>query len=93
MVISNSNLKPKCKEKINGACRLHNLHCSYPKCEDLGKTYGGYVIEEPKWIELTIDEILEIGRELGKKCRLGGNPNIDLDYAKAVSDKLREKNT
>jgi len=26
---------------------------------------------------MTDEQILAIGRELGKKCRLGGNPNID----------------
>lgn len=24
-----------CTEKIDGNCPLHNLHCSYPKCEEL----------------------------------------------------------
>jgi hypothetical protein len=29
------SIKPKvCKEKINGSCPLHNLHCAYPKCEE-----------------------------------------------------------
>ncbi len=23
-----------CKEKINGSCPHHNLHCAYPKCEE-----------------------------------------------------------
>jgi hypothetical protein len=27
------------------------------------------------------------------KCKLGGNPNIDFDYARAIEAKLREKNT
>ena len=33
---------------------------------------------------MTDEEILAIGKELGKKCRLGGNPNIDFDYARAI---------
>lgn len=33
---------------------------------------------------LTDEEIMEIGRELGLKCRLGGNSNIDFDYARAI---------
>jgi hypothetical protein len=33
---------------------------------------------------LTDEEIVAIGRELGIKCKLGGNPNIDFDYARAI---------
>ena len=33
---------------------------------------------------LTEEQIMAIGRELGLKCRLGGNPNIDFDYARAI---------
>lgn len=33
---------------------------------------------------LTDEQIMEIGKELGLKCRLGGNPNIDFDYARAI---------
>jgi hypothetical protein len=33
---------------------------------------------------LTDDQIMKIGRELGMKCRLGGNQNIDFDYARAI---------
>lgn len=46
-----------------------------------------------QWVGLTDEEILSIGKELGMKCRLGGNPNIDFDYAHAIEAKLREKNT
>ena len=35
-------------------------------------------------IPMTDDQILAVGKELGKKCRLGGNPNIDFDYARAI---------
>jgi hypothetical protein len=42
---------------------------------------------------LSDEEIMAIGRELGVKCRLGGNPNIDFDYARAIEAKLKEKNT
>ena len=45
-----------------------------------------------EWVGLTPDEIMEIGRELGLKCRLGGNPNIDFDYANAIEAKLKSKN-
>lgn len=38
----------------------------------------------PKRKPLTDDEIMQIGRELGKRCRLGGNPSIDFDYARAI---------
>jgi hypothetical protein len=43
-------------------------------------------------VGLTEEEVLAIGRELGLKCRLGGNPNIDIDYAQAIEAKLKEKN-
>ena len=33
---------------------------------------------------LTDEHIFAIGKELGLKCRLGGNPNIDIDYARAI---------
>jgi hypothetical protein len=33
---------------------------------------------------LTDEQIFAIGKELGLKCRLGGNPNIDIDYARAI---------
>ena len=45
------------------------------------------------WVGLTQDEVLAIGKELGLKCKLGGNPNIDFDYAEAIEAKLKEKNT
>ena len=45
-----------------------------------------------EWVGLTDEEIMAIGRELGLKCRLGGNSNIDFDYARAIEAKLREKN-
>lgn len=46
-----------------------------------------------EWEGLTGGEIMAIGKELGVICRLGGNPNIDFDYARAVEAKLKEKNT
>ncbi len=33
---------------------------------------------------LTDEQIMAIGKELGLKCRLGGNQNIDFDYARAI---------
>jgi chromosome segregation ATPase len=33
---------------------------------------------------LTDEQIYAIGKELGLKCRLGGNTNIDIDYARAI---------
>jgi hypothetical protein len=46
-----------------------------------------------QWVGLTPEEVLAIGKELGLKCKLGGNPNIDFDYAEAIEAKLKEKNT
>jgi hypothetical protein len=46
-----------------------------------------------EWVGLTDVEIFAIGIVLGLKCSLGGNPNIDIDYAKAIEAKLKEKNT
>jgi hypothetical protein len=46
-----------------------------------------------EWVGLTEDEILAIGQELGLRCKLAGNPNIDFDYARAIEAKLKEKNT
>jgi hypothetical protein len=46
-----------------------------------------------EWVGLTDEEIMEIGRKLGVKCRLGGNQNIDFDYSQAIEAKLKEKNT
>jgi hypothetical protein len=43
-------------------------------------------------VGLTQDEVLAIGKELGLKCRLGGNTNIDFDYAEAIEAKLKGKN-
>jgi hypothetical protein len=45
------------------------------------------------WVGLTDEQIMAIGRELGIKCRLGGNSNIDFDYARAIEAELKEKNT
>ena len=28
------NLRKECINKVNGSCRLHNLHCAYPECEE-----------------------------------------------------------
>ena len=38
----------------------------------------------PQRKPLTDKEIMAIGKELGLKCRLGGNSNIDFDYARAI---------
>lgn len=46
-----------------------------------------------EWVGLTEEEIFAIGKELGLKCSLGGNPHIDIDYAKAIEAKLKDKNT
>jgi hypothetical protein len=51
------------------------------------------VYDKENWVGLTDDEIFAIGKELGLKCSLGGNLNIDIDYAKAIGAKLKEKNT
>jgi hypothetical protein len=59
---------------------------------DLCDVHYWEVKAKREWIGLTRERILEIGRELGKKCRLGGNPNIDLDYAYAVEEELKKVN-
>jgi hypothetical protein len=51
------------------------------------------VYDKENWVGLTDDEIFAIGKELGLKCSLGGNLNIDIDYAKSIGAKLKEKNT
>jgi hypothetical protein len=38
----------------------------------------------PQRKPLTDEQIFAIGKELGLKCRLGGNTNIDIDYARAI---------
>jgi hypothetical protein len=48
--------------------------------------------QKREWVGLTRDEVLSIGKELGLKCKLGGNANIDFDYAEAIEAKLKEKN-
>jgi hypothetical protein len=45
-----------------------------------------------RWVGLTDAEVLAIGKELGLKCKMGGNPNIDFDYAKAIEAALKAKN-
>jgi hypothetical protein len=39
---------------------------------------------QPAPVPLTDEQIYAIGKELGMKCRLGGNPSIDIDYARAI---------
>ena len=39
---------------------------------------------QPAREPLTDEQIMAIGKELGVKCRLGGNPNIDFEYARAI---------
>lgn len=48
------------------------------------KLFPLYTRPQPKRQPLTDAQIMAIGRELGLKCRLGGNPNIDFDYARAI---------
>ena len=69
--------------------RLTN-DCSWP-AEPIYTTPQASVNEAPKrpWVGLTDDEILAIGKELGMKCRLGGNQNIDFDYARANEHTVR----
>ena len=47
---------------------------------DYGDRCAAAMVREP----LTDEQIMAIGKELGLKCRLGGNPNIDFDYARAI---------
>lgn len=61
---------------------------------DLGHGAPLYATPQQRpWVGLTRDEALTIGRQLGLKCRLGGNANIDFDYADSIEAKLKEKNT
>jgi hypothetical protein len=46
-----------------------------------------------EWVGLTDEEVFAIAKELGLKCSLGGNPNIDIDYARAIEQLLKRKNT
>lgn len=46
-----------------------------------------------EWVELTDAEVLEIGKELAKTLVYRKNPNIDFDYARAINNKLKEKNS
>lgn len=38
----------------------------------------------PQRKPLSDEAIYAIGKELGLKCLLGGNPNIDIDFARAI---------
>ena len=49
--------------------------------------------QKTEWVELANEDIYAIGKHLGKACRLGGNPHIDIDYARAIEAKLKELNT
>ena len=50
---------------------------------ELELAYGTPPAAQPA-VPLTDEQIAAIGKELGLKCRLGGNPNIDFDYARAI---------
>jgi hypothetical protein len=56
-------------------------------------TEFGIDIEKGEWVGLTDEEVFAIAKELGLKCSLGGNPNIDIDYARAIEQLLKRKNT
>lgn len=45
------------------------------------------------WVGLTKAEMLEIGKELAKTLVYQKNPDIGFDYAMAISNKLKEKNS
>lgn len=32
--LESRDISKGCKEKVNGVCPHHNLHCAYPKCEE-----------------------------------------------------------
>jgi hypothetical protein len=61
-----------------------------PCCGDLARAFPPQPPRE--WVGLTDAVVLAIGKELGLKCKLGGNPNIDFDYAKAIEAALKAKN-
>lgn len=63
------------------------------KCAELeAYRYGGKITYEvralytspPQREPLTEAQIFAIGKQLGLQCRLGGNPSIDIDYARAI---------
>ena len=63
-------------------------------CEQHPKDLGWIPLyTQREWVGLTLSEIFAIGKELGLKCSLGGNPHIDIDYANAIEQRLKEKNT
>jgi hypothetical protein len=63
------------------------------KRDDFVPLYTTQPAQPAAWVGLTDEQIYAIGKELGMKCRLGGNPNIDIDYARAIEAKLKENNT
>lgn len=56
----------------------------YVECQHLPVKTKLYIAQPAQREPLTYEEIAAIGKELGLKCRLGGNPNIDFDYARAI---------
>jgi hypothetical protein len=83
---------------------FQNEETGLTECVDVQQVEWGFEKNNPRWQKiaplytapqprrrLTDEEILAIGRELGMKCRLGGNPNIDFDYARAVETAIWSK--
>jgi hypothetical protein len=73
---------------VNGVVQVSNIPADYTGC-----LYTTPPAAKQQWVGLSQDEVLSIGKELGLKCKLGGNANIDLDYAEAIEARLKGKNT
>ena len=84
--------KPTLPRGNLGAVADGDLPWVYDQDPSSGFSARMLVTPAREWVGLTDEEIMAIGRELGLKCRLGGNSNIDFDYARAIEAKLREKN-
>jgi len=77
--------------RVEGAAAILREALAHPAAQQTEPAPGyckhckAYTIEAPlPAVPLTVEQIFAIGKELGLKCRLGGNPNIDLDYARAI---------
>jgi hypothetical protein len=87
--------------KVHGTSDEFTGYYAEEEAKAVAKRIGGtafafplYVKPQPprEWVGLTDAVVLAIGKELGLKCKLGGNPNIDFDYAKAIEAALKAKN-
>ena len=87
--------------KVHGTSDEFTGYYAEEEAKAVAKRIGGTCFAFPlyvkpqlprEWVGLTDAVVLAIGKELGLKCKLGGNPNIDFDYAKAIEAALKAKN-